>query len=392
MKKKLALFTFFDALGWQIYQHYGFLSDEAPYGRPLKTVFGFSSAADPSILSGLYPDEHGHWSSFYYSPETSPFKWGHLLAKLPRRIFDRWRVRHWISKLFARLKGYTGYFELYSVPFKALPYFDYLEKHDYFVPGGLLQGDTIFDWMTDRGIPYHCSNWRDSESDNIAALKSELIKGDIRFAYLYLPKLDGLMHQVGTRHKRVAEKLAWYESQVRDVLKVAREHYDEVSFYAFSDHGMTQVLGSVNLIRLIEASGLRFGEDYVAMYDSTMARFWFPNPSARAQIAALLAGVPEGQILSEETLQSWHCLFSNHQFGELLFLMQPGWLINPSFMGLQVIPGMHGYDPDHPDSDALVLSNRPLPKYVHAITDLRSLMEAELCGLLQPACVQEGVQ
>jgi len=391
MTKKLALFTFFDALGWEIYRHYGFLADEAPHGRPLKTVFGFSSAADPSILSGRYPEEHGHWSSFYYSPATSPFKWGRLLARLPRRIFDRWRVRHWISKLFARLKGYTGYFELYSVPFKALPYFDYLEKQDYFVPGGLLRGDTIFDWMSARDIPYHCSDWRRSETENLETLKEQLAESQIRFAYLYLPKLDGLMHEVGTRHTRVAEKLAWYEAQVREVLKVAREYYDEVAFYAFSDHGMCNVVGSVNLIALIESSGLRFGEDYVAMYDSTMARFWFPNPSARAKIEALLDTVAEGQRVSEDTLKSWHCFFADHQFGELLFLMQPGWLINPSFMGLQAIPGMHGYDPADPDSDAFVIANRPLPEYVHAITDLRSLMEAELRGLVSSPRLKEGV-
>ena len=72
--KKLAIYTFIDAFGWEIYQQYGFLNKLLPHSRKLETTFGFSSAADPSILTGRYPDEHGHWSSFYYSPETSPFK------------------------------------------------------------------------------------------------------------------------------------------------------------------------------------------------------------------------------------------------------------------------------------------------------------------------------
>ncbi|MGV3526674.1 MAG: alkaline phosphatase family protein [Candidatus Sericytochromatia bacterium] len=378
MKRKLALFSFFDALGWEIYRHYGFMADETVDARPLQTVFGFSSAADPSILSGRYPESHGHWSSFFYAPERSPFKPMKLIAKLPRQIFDRWRVRHWLSKLLAKAYGFTGYFEIYSVPFGALPYFDYLEKRDYFVPGGLLQGDTIFDWMTQRGIPYHCSNWRQSERDNIEALRQQILQGEIRFAYLYLPGLDGLMHSRGTRHPEVEARLRWYEQELRSLLALAREHYDDVSFYAFSDHGMHDVLGSINLIQTIEATGLRYGTDYVAMYDSTMARFWFPNPAARQRVEAALAGVPEGRIVSAEDLERWHCQFGDSRFGELIFLLQPGWLIVPSFMGLQAIPGMHGYDPADRHSHACVLSNRPLPADIHDLTDLRGLMEAEL--------------
>lgn len=381
MMRKLALFTFFDALGWEVYRRHGFLPEEFRYARPLGTVFGFSSAADPSILSGRYPEAHGHWSSFFYAPQSSPFKAMRLIQHLPRRLFDRWRVRHWMSKLLAKAYGFTGYFEIYSVPFKALPYFDYLEKRDYFVPGGLLQGDTIFDWLSQRGIPYHCSNWRNSETDNLKALSETIAEGEIRFAYLYLPALDGLMHNVGTRHARVGEKLRWYEEQLREVLAQAREVYDEVNVYAFSDHGMCDVVGSIDLIKPIEATGLHYGKDYVAMYDSTMARFWFPNPAARKRVEAVLAGIPEGRTLTREDYVNWHCNFGDDRFGELIFLMQPGWLIVPSYMGLKAIPGMHGYDPEDKDSYASVLSNQPLPEWVRDLTDLRTLMEAEVLSL-----------
>ena len=38
-------------------------------------------------------------------------------------------------------------------------------------------------------------------------------------------------------------------------------------------------------MQTIEDLPLRYGEDYVAVYDSTMARFWFPNPAARQEWA-----------------------------------------------------------------------------------------------------------
>ena len=133
--KKTDTFAFVDAFGWEIYKKYGFLDDVIIDAKPLETTFGFSSGADPSILTGRYPDEHHHWSCFNYNPDESPFKPFKYFSFLPPIIFERARVRHWLSKAFSKFKSYTGYFELYSVPFAHLPYFDYLEKKDYFVRG-----------------------------------------------------------------------------------------------------------------------------------------------------------------------------------------------------------------------------------------------------------------
>lgn len=375
---KIAIYTFVDAFGWEVYQRYGFLNDLMPHAKKLETTFGFSSAADPSILTGRYPDEHGHWSSFFYSPETSPFKWFKYLALLPGSIFDRWRVRHLLSKGIKAALGYTGYFELYSVPFDKLPQFDYLEKRDYFVPGGILKTDTIFDWCVEHDIPYYCSNWRHSEEVVVEENKAEIRKGEIKMAYVYLPKLDALMHNHGTEHERVDQKIRWLEQQVTDLYETAKEHYEDVSLYVISDHGMANVTGSIDLIKKIETLGLKFGEDYVAMYDSTMARFWFPNPDAREKIEQCLSTVAEGNIISESELKEMRVPHEDSKFGELFFLMNPGLLINPSYMGLKVIPGMHGYHPHHKDSYSSIISNRPIADNIKSITDIRKTMQQEL--------------
>lgn len=376
--KRLALYTFIDAFGWEIYKHYGFLEGYLREAKELKTTFGFSSAADPSILTGRYPDEHTHWSSFYYSPQSSPFKIMKLFALLPPFIFDRWRVRHWMSRILKGFYRYTGYFELYSVPFRYLPYFDYLEKRDYFVPGGILKTDTIFDYCVKKDIPYHCSNWRLSEEENLKIIKEKISDEEIRFAYLYLPKLDGVMHSYGTRHSEVQNKLHWLEQEIRQVIRLAEHHYDEVSFYLFSDHGMKDVTGSLDLIKLLEETDLVFGRDYVAMYDSTMARFWFLNEGSRVVIEMALSRLKEGYIVDDDELKEMHVFFPDRRFGELFFLMKPGLLINPSFMGLKVIPGMHGYHPSDKDSSAMLASNRKIPHEIRGITDIRKTMESEL--------------
>ncbi len=378
MGKKLTLFVFVDAFGWEVYKNYGFLGDLMPYSRRLETTFGFSSAADPSILTGRYPDEHTHWSCFYYSPQTSPFKCMKLVSFLPRQIFDRWRFRHWLSKIIAKMHGWTGYFEMYSVPFSVLPYFDYAEKRDYFVPGGIMRTDTIFDFCVKKGIEYHCSNWRKSEEEVLSDIRRQIEQERIEFAYLYLPKLDAVMHRYGTVAPQVADKIHWLEQQVRQINELAKEHYDEVALYAISDHGMANVVGSVDLISKIEASGLKFGSDYVGMYDSTMARFWFMNEKSKSTIGRVLADVKEGYVVSDEELKKMHVFFDDYRFGHTIFLMNAGVLIVPSFMGLTSIPGMHGYHPHDKDSYSFILGSHPLSETVNSITDIRGVMEQEL--------------
>jgi predicted AlkP superfamily pyrophosphatase or phosphodiesterase len=374
---RVSIVVFIDALGWEVLKGRRFLEEELPHRRKLRSVFGFSSACVPSILSGLMPREHRHWSFFYYSPKTSPFKPLRLLSLLPSAIVDRGRVRNWISKIVKRLYGYTGYFQLYNIPFKYIHLFDYCEKKDLFVPGGLNNGENIFDHLQRAGTNYHVSNWRESEEHNLEALKRDLAKGEIRFALLYMASMDGLLHMVGKESPRVDEKLAWYEERLREVLKVAGEHYEEVRLFICSDHGMATIHTNVDLMSKVQALGLEFGKDYVATYDSTMGRFWFFNDEARKKVEDVLATVPEGRILSREELKELGCDFEGDQYGELIFLMDAGVMIVPSDMGLTPITGMHGFHPDDADSDASLLSNVEPSYDVRSITDVFHLMRQE---------------
>ncbi len=157
----------------------------------------------------------------------------------------------------------------------------------------------------------------------------------------------------------------------------AASHYDEVRLFVCSDHGMATVHTHIDLKRRIEALGLEFDRDYVATYDSTMGRFWFKTERARSTIITALEQETHGHILSPDELARLGCDFEADQYGELIFLVDPGVIIVPSDMGLKPITGMHGYHPDDADSDASLLSNVEPPGDPKAITDIFGLMRAE---------------
>jgi hypothetical protein len=109
-----------------------------------------------------------------------------------------------------------------------------------------------------------------------------------------------------------------------------------------------------------------------------MARFWFFKSQARERIIEALRAEPRGRILTRDDLAEYGCDFPDAKYGELFFLLDPGQLLCPSFMGETSLAGMHGYAPDHKDSVALFASNvvpTPMP---HRLDDLYGLMRREV--------------
>lgn len=375
MKSVLPLFVFIDACGWEIIKDDPFVWDLAPNRKRLASVFGYSSACVPSILSGRWPAAHRNWCYFVYDPPNSPFGLLRPLRWLPRQITSRRSLRRRLSHFLRARLGLQGYFDLYNVPFEHIHLFDFTEKKNPLEPGGMNRGENIFDFLVDRRIPYHVSAPQQSEEANLAALLRDVESERIDFAFLYWPGLDGLLHCVGNDSLAIGPKLRQYEEWLRALYRTAQNHYDEIRLYVFSDHGMANCDVLLDLKRGMERLPVRMPRDYVAVYDSTMARFWFFNPQARQAIVEFLEGIPQGRILEDAELRELGTFFEDRYFGEVIFLVKEGVLIVPSHMGERPIRAMHGYHPSEQHSFAVLCSNQPeLPQDLAAIPDIFRLM------------------
>ena len=370
-----------DAFGWEIQEEIGFLPEYSDR-KPLRTILGFSSAAIPSLLSGAQPDEHGRWFLYRRNPRETPFGFARLLAPVEGCGWIGRKVRWAYGEAFRYFTDITGYYHLYNVPLRLLPWFDLPEGKPIYEPGGIDSVDTIFDRLAARSIPHKTWYWNVSEEESFAELLRKVRTGGTPFLFLYASALDGLMHAEGTRSPKTTELIALYEKRIREVMKEAYARNDEVELYVFSDHGMKNTDRSIDLMDRTMALPFREGRDYLAFYDATFARYWFSDSRAEAAIRELLGRQEGGRLLSEEEIKSMRVHFPGGEYGEAVFLTDPGTVIVPSFMGDSMIAGMHGYDPDDPASRAFVLSNGPLPDRVESITDM--------AGLLEEAAVRTG--
>ncbi len=368
----VAIYVLVDALGWEVLRDRPFLDDILQQRDQVETILGYSSGAIPTILTGQYPNGHGHWNLFHRSPETSPFRWTRPLQCLPKRLRE-WRgTRRVVKEVSKRLSGYSGYFAIYNLPLDRLANYDICETADIYQPGGLAPACSLFDVFTLHGIPYECYNYhRYSDEETLQLVPQRLAESDCQVYFLYLSQLDAYLHFQVQNAPGVDAQLRFYEDRLRRIYHAAQARWGRAQLTIFSDHGMTSIRRTYDLIHEVKRLGLRIPQDYLPVYDSTMARFWVESSWAEARLRELLDNLPCGRLLSDDEIDRLGLAFDDERYGQLIFLMEPGTLISPSDMGRITFQGMHGFHPqEDPDAYAVFLSSEQRPAPIRHIADI----------------------
>jgi type I phosphodiesterase/nucleotide pyrophosphatase len=368
-----------DALGWTLAGRDPAFAPRLRERRPLATVLGFSSGALPTAFTGRPPREHGRWLMYRRAAGAGVFGGFEWLRFLPARVRRSWRLTRWLTARVER-RGVRGYFNLYDVPRADLAQFDLPERDDIFVPGGL-PCESLWDTLERQRVRWRGWNWRTPEDAARAEALDCLERGQHDFLFLYSASLDALLHQEGSRGAGVRANLvrwsAWFDDAAAAAVRGGREPW----LYLCSDHGMVDVTASVDLMGRLARMPWRHGRDYLAFFDSTFARFWWRTPAAREAVRAELDAEPRGHWLTPAELANEGADFEDHRYGDDLFLLEPGALLVPSYMGREPVAAMHGYAPSHPDMAGVLASNRPLPADVTHLSQLKRFLERELDAL-----------
>lgn len=369
------IFVVVDALPWALADDAEFLKDVAPYRGPLETVLGYSGAALPTLFSGTMPEEHGHWTMYRRDSKGSPFKLYSPLLWLAGVVGREGLVRRFVERALPISSGIKGYYKLYDVPVELLPHYSLAEKKDIFSPGGLGRVPTIFDELRGRGLDYRVWTWRTPEEQNFRQALRAIEDGDTSVLFLYTAELDAVMHAHGVFSDWARAKLKEQEDRIVRLYRAAQKRYGKARLLVFSDHGMLDVTESHDLAgHLRLQTELKVPADYLPFYDSTIARFWGNKQGVLDQLAACLGRLDYGRIVDRRELEQLGLAFRDNSYGELVFLLEPGHVILPSFMGRSKPAAMHGYDPGHPHSSGAFMSDGPPDVVPSHIRDMMAVM------------------
>jgi predicted AlkP superfamily pyrophosphatase or phosphodiesterase len=236
--------------------------------------------------------------------------------------------------------------------------------------------------MHERVIPYRVWDWSVPEDQAWTELREAVGRGTSPVLFLYSSGLDSLMHLQGTRSDATRQKLRELDQLIRSLVADGERVYGEVRLFVFGDHGMTDVTKGHDLWSILPEIGPPGKRGVLYFLDSTMARFWFDSPSDRERVEGILSGLSYRRSLSLEEEKDLGVYFPDRRYGDLIFVLEEGHVLVPSFMGRTTMTGMHGYHPDEGDSSTTLLTNTDAesPKDVRG---LAALLKEEALGSVE---------
>jgi hypothetical protein len=374
----VSIFVLIDALGWELIRERPFLAQFLPHQQSLRTLLGFSSGIIPSILTGRTPAENGMWNLVYFDPEHSPFRAMRRFGKLPGQLLDNRIGRRLLTELGRRVLGMGSNFDV-SVPPQTLPWFHWAESRNIYARNGVPGQQSIFDLLHEKGIGHKIYSYKDPLTDQqiMERAARDIADGKEKFFFLYLSELDMYLHLHRAEPENIAAKLAWYEEELQRVFQAAQRRDAHARLRVFSDHGMTQVVRHCDMAAVVDGCGLETPRDYLAVYDSTMARFWFFSAWARNLICGRLSELDYARILSDDELREFGVYFPDRRYGQVVALLNPGCIVaEGGFNGKGWKPaGMHGYHPDDANSSAVFLASGAPTEPLVTVRDIFGIMQ-----------------
>jgi len=345
----------------------------------------------PTLLTGVYPHEHGMWQVRLKSETPSS-----------RRIRSNWIPDILTSTYQGLVHLFNHSFDLATIPDRRLRHFEILrfkQTRHYFPSLNELFARMLYGKDVDQ---YKSQEWNPHflEIGSIKTIFSIVGKENSRFVFnRKISKLNPLLGEVCSRNIR----LEFLELHSLDIIEhwnlnnddAIRESYREVDAFIkrlhqkceqknvtlliLSDHGQERVKDSIDIKARLKP--LEVSEDEYQYYiEAPMARFWFHTDRARAKVVGLLSSIPNGTVISYKDLHQYNVRFDHDRYGEIYFIADPGFIIFPNdfyqpmanlFLGLTdrqqrpriwnpKLRGSHGYFPHHESEKGfmIVLANR----------------------------------
>lgn len=308
----------------------------------LETILGFTGIS-VTFFTGFYPDKHGIFAMFNYSPED-PMTAFTFLGR---------RTTSFLINMGRYIKNERYFFRLYNIPTEFLTHFNGTLRKA--IPQkNSAKIDTFFDILeknkksfTSVDYPNYFVNRKGSLffSYSNAKVFKKMREKRVDFCFVHFSELDYISHKFGTRSEET-------KNCVKEIDEIIEKIGNE-KMLIWSDHGMVDVRGEINIEERLRETDLKMGKDYFYFLDTTMARFWFKNERAKTVIEESLKELKNGCILTEKERRFFRV---PAEYGDLIFLANPGFIILPNFFqGNERIKAAHGYDPRVPEQKGVYI-------------------------------------
>jgi len=367
------LVVFIDSLKFEGLEYMEFLNSFENKARIRTELPSYSNTCHASMYTGVYPEKHKYFFIWRRSSERSPFR---LFARLKMLDFHSIHLKYLfyygICKLKCGIVPY-GYMFFAKQPIRYWANFD-VQMVKFWDKPDMYLGDypTIFKILDDAGIDYEVI-WRPGGPLKEVKLKTPLSP----LTYIFIGHMDPITHRYGQESSKAREALKQINGILeKTYLTLEKTFKDDFFFLVFSDHGQVKIRERVDLYSFFRLNGKDLN-NYLHFIDSCYARFWFRNIKEREDVEKVLSKLEDshkGFIITHDIMEKYHAKIPEREYGSLIFCLKPPYIfdvVDPSAVS------MHGYPPDYPDLDGVLVSNKKLKKSIAILQDIApSILQA----------------
>ena len=342
------IMIFIDAFSSEyLNQYYSpFLHDlqEDGYVKHIEPLPAFAGIGT-TLFSGTWPITNGAWTNFVKNDKKPDFP-SYIINLFA--IFDlipndrlRWDLKYVVYRALKKPVPIPN-----QMPSHLINFFKSKVEKSMFQDDFIDGIPTLFSIVRGCGKSYTAINKFMASDEKIAKMTIDYLKREdcSDLTYLKFSSLDLFGHIFGPSSSSNCNRVKMIDNLIREIKIEADKSSEDFTFIIFSDHGMSPVSKYLDIQECLEKTSLNIIEDYFIFIDSTMARFWFNTQEAREKITTVLNEIEDGYIVSDSDLQENNLPINKKEYGELIFALNEGIVMQPDFFHINTImKGMHGH-------------------------------------------------
>jgi hypothetical protein len=348
-----------------------------PSVRRLRTELGYSITCHASMYTGVRPDRHHLWFVWMRNPMRSPFRWLRRMGWLEG--LDHVALRVLATKVTRRFTRTTSWFGVpypVHVPWRHLPELDVSERKLWSDAGYLETARTVFDYWRDAGVSFEIVGMAKGRAAGVGAIeawRTPAQPADV--TYLFAGDVDHASHAHGQSSDEVTTLLGRVDRVIRQRVKELEDRAGEVDLVVWSDHGHHDV-EKIDPFALLEQHAISL-EPYLHVFDTNFIRIWVDDANARTSLTRALDAMGVGHVLTAAELDGYRLRMPDNRYGDLIFYLDLPYAFTRTIWGYgRRLASAHGYLPEHPGSDGVFVSSRPVADQPMHLVDVAASLLA----------------
>lgn len=305
--------------------------------------FGYSINCQAEIFGGLKPDALGYFCEWTYDPKCSPFKKLDLIFKIlhpARKLYYFDRILHRIiDKIYSKKNS-----SVKNIPFG---YLSKMSRKGYdvfskgFISPSLLNKNGI-KVISTLNYMHLSPRLRDNIVYEKAISFIDKSSSDSLKLIISQTELDGIGHWYGVGSHKYDENIKLLDQRIFELQSKFFKRFKNGHLIVVSDHGMVNVIDGIK-INMESIFGRPSNRTYFYFLEGTILRIWCFHSKLKKAIEDYFENLDFGSIINFEERKRFGV--SKREFGDIIFLINEGFMFVPSFWGGKISKGMHGYHP-----------------------------------------------